>query len=692
MTRRRLVLVAVVSVLAVVAGLVVAVNRDRRSGAGGPGTETVVIEAPRGRILDRTGEVLVEDGTVLQVRADRATFAAADGAARSALLEALAEVLATDRSRRPLSAGVVGGVPISTGSLGERLDGAERTAVLATGIDEATRAAIEGDPDRFPGITVEAIGARTYPYGPLAAHVLGYLGRASEEERERHDLPDGVEMVGKTGVERTWDAELRGEPGRVVYQLDDSGRRVRELTDLRTDPTPGRDVHLTIDIDLQYLAEKGLAAEVERRRGVVDPGCPGAGGCDPPGAAAVAVDPRDGAVLALASYPTYDPMLFAGGVSRADWAVLLDEAGDHPLLDRASAGQVAPGSTLEPFTAHAFLAEGLVTPDEVYEDTGVHRFTADCPVEPADERCSASNAGSVAHGPVDLEDALRVSSDTYFHALGQEAWEAKDRIGDDAVPRDLVAWGFGTRTGIDLAGEAAGRIPTPEWLRAFAEQLHPDDPARAEEAGRWTARTSGTLATGQGDVLVTPIQLATAYAGLANGGTLWRPHLVLRTTDPAPASPSESVTEPEALGEIDLPAAWRDPIVAGLDGVTKAPGGTATTAFGGFDQSTCPVMAKTGTAHVAGRDATSLFAAVAPTPTAGRDSTVALAVVVEGAGFGTSAAVPVARRVLEPYAAAGCTVDPFGAPGSLWEAPHGGYFDVVAAVAEFVPVPPESAD
>ncbi len=695
MTRGRLTVAAVLlAVAALVAGFVLVERRADERGAGaGPGTETVVVEGPRGRILDRTGKVLVEGSTVLQIRADRDVIAALPEEERYGLATALAEVIVLDEAeRRPPSPGIARGAPTTASSLVERLSADDDAPVLATGVGEAVRGAIEADPDAFPGVTVEPLGARTYAYGALAAHVLGYTGRATEEERDRLDLPDGIETVGKSGIERAMDAELRGEPGRVVYELDDDGQRVRELTDLRTEPTRGRDVYLTLDINLQYLVEKGLAAEVERRRGRVDSGCYLGNGCDPQGAASVAVDPRNGEVLAMASYPTYDPMLFAGGVSVSDWeAIADDERGDEhrfPLLNRAISGQYAPASTLKPFTAYAALATELITPAETYDDTGIYRYRADCPIEQEDNSCSARNAGATPHGAVDLADALRVSSDTYFYALGDESWRARDRIGEEALQEGIEDWGFGAPTEIDLVGEQSGRVPTPTWRREFSDRINADTPEMAEEAGRWTPSVSGNLAVGQGDALVTPLQLASGYAALANGGTIWRPRLVGQTT--AYGGPADvTVPEPEATGEVELPAGWRDPMIAGLDGVTKGPGGTATTAFSGFDQSDCPVMGKTGTGQATGRNDSSLFVAVAPTPTEGRESVIALATVFQEAGFGASAAVPLARRVLEPLASVGCDLARFGAADSPFTAPLGGWFDVAGAQAEYIP--PEAA-
>jgi penicillin-binding protein 2 len=224
----------------------------------------------------------------------------------------------------------------------------------------------------------------------------------------------------------------------------------------------------------------------------------------------------------------------------------------------------------------------------------------------------------------------------------------------------------------------------------FSLQLNGDTDA-AREAGTWTPGVSGNTMVGQGDVLMSPLQLALGYATLANGGTVWRPQLVLQVTDYSAATNVE-VTDPEARMQVDLPPEWRDPMIRGFDGVTKGPGGTARTAFSGFDQSQCPVAGKTGTAQVNNKNDTSLFAAFAPTPGPGRESVIATATVFQEAGFGAAAAVPLTRRLLEPFASVGCDINRFGADDSGFEAPLGGWFDVQEAMDEYVPTQGDAED
>lgn len=761
-------------------------------------TQTVITEAPRGRIYDRSGKELVSNRRTIQVQVDYQQFFELDTPEQTELLRTLAREItadqllrasgertaddpgprpeeavestepegadpgeggddgdgadgttttttttttaptapedeedasaldppdgATDQPTGPFGqpappAGVATGAqnpdgsgdadpappePVTAEILRERIEDPRyskfKPVPVATSVSEELELYLTENPDRFPSVSVERVTVRQYNYGALLAHVLGYVGSITEEELEEYQNTEkpyeNDDDIGKAGIEAGLERELRGTPGRIVYEVDARNRPIRELVDQRRDPVPGRDVYLTVDINMQYLTEKGLAAEIERRRGVVDNGCFLPGGCDPPGAASVALDPRNGQVLAIASYPTYDPNLFVGGISTEDYQAISDpESRDvhhDPLLNRAIAGQYAPGSTFKLFSAYAALANGIITPQERYDDTGVYRYAADCPIEVEGNNCSAQNAGRTAHGSVDLIDALRVSSDTYFYKIGDESWRARDRIGDEAMQRAMTSWGLGERTGIPLPGERPGRIPTPAWLMDFSISLNGDTP-EAEEAGTWTPGVSGNTMVGQGDVLLTPLQLAQGYATLANGGTIWQPQLVLQVTDYG-AGTNVTVTEPTATGQVDLPPEWRDPMVAGFDGVTKGPGGTAVRGFSGVDQSGCPIAGKTGTAQVNDKNDTSLFTAFAPTPTEGRVSTVAMATVFEEAGFGSMAAVPLTRRVLEPFASVGCRIEAFGAPESPFTAPVGGWFDVGEAQAEYIPTTGDSID
>lgn len=773
-------------------------------------TREVIEEAPRGRILDRNGNVLVDNRRTIQVRVDYQDFSVMDTPEQSALLRRLAAELNRDQlliysgelvANDP---GMGGNLPecepaeeegateegstttttteATEGTAGEEEAGGEdmgvdqgattttTTAPCTPADDEATTteageegAATEGDegeegpdpreeppagvatgaenPDGqqevaqeppaaitedvlreriedprfdkfkpvpiasdvseqlevylrenaedFPTVTVERITTRNYRYGALAAHLLGYVGAINAEELAEYQNDEKTyendDQIGKTGVERGMEMALRGTPGRRVYEVDARNRPIREVESLRRDPVPGSDVFLTIDINLQYLVEKGLAAEIERRRGARGNGCP-EGPCDPPGGASVSLNPQTGEVLAMASYPTYDPNLFIGGISSRDYDAIasdeLEEVHHKPLVNRAIAGQYPPGSTFKLFSAYAGLATGQIeSPEWQWNDDGTYEYSADCNTA-VENNCSASNAGKTPHGAVNLAEALTVSSDTYFYRLGDVSWRHRDVIGEDATQQQMRVWGLGQKTGIALPGEAPGRIPDPAWLREFSEAIN-DDPELAEEAGTWTAGKSGNTMIGQGDVLATPLQLANGYAALGNGGTVYRPQFVYQVTPFANAAATE-VLAPEAIGQVPFQPGWREALLSGFEGVTKSGAngrGTAATSFQGFDQGILNVAGKTGTAQTTGENDTSLFTAFAPV----ENPTIAMATVVEFAGFGSDAAVPVTRRVMDALAWAGGDLAQLNGQLSPYRAPIGGWFDVEAAMEEFQP-------
>jgi len=750
-------------------------------------TRTVIVDAPRGRILDRNGEAVVENRRTIQVSISYQRFEALDEPRQGEVLRRLARELNRDQVLRqngavpendpgpmpadpdapesgaeppgeepgttgpedlgpdelpgtgdepqteeqppppdddPSSAGDpvappdpdAGRLPpagVATGAqnpngqqdvepeapephtpetLRDRLEDPRfdkfKPIPVATDISEQLEIYLHEHEALFPTVSVTRVTVRDYRYGALLAHVLGYVGPLNGDElklvEDETDKPyENDDDIGKTGIEADMESDLRGTPGRVVYEVDARNRAVREIRSRRQQPLPGNDVYLTIDINLQYLAEKGLAAEIERRRGVTDDGC-FVKACDTPGAAVVAIQPDTGQVLAMASYPTYDPNLFIGGISSADYKAITDEARgdqhDFPLLNRAISGQYAPGSTFKLFSAYAGLATGQITPEFIHDDTGSYAYCE------GGGTCVARNADNRGYGPVNLARALTVSSDTYFYRLGDESWLGRGRIGEEGLQEKMRLWGLGERSGIGLPGEAPGRIPTPAWLREFSADIN-DDPAVAEDLGTWRGGTSGNTAVGQGDVLVTPLQLANGYATLANGGTVYKPQFVLQVTRAA-SDVGLRVPDAEVIGQVDLPPEWRLPLIQGFDGVTKpGTGGTATKVFTGFDQSSCSVAGKTGTAQVDGKNDTSLFTAFAPT----EGAEIAVAAVLQETGFGGSAAAPVVRRMLEPFALSGCDLRAMQASGR-YAAPLGGWFDVDAAVEEFVPAVPELRD
>jgi penicillin-binding protein 2 len=550
----------------------------------------VPVEAPRGRILDRAGRVLADSGAAWRIRLDRRVPAVR----RAALLIRLAAVL---------------GVPAA--DLRRRVDDpAADRVVPATLLDDAPEdvvIALRERASEFPGVEIDSHPVRRYPHESLAAHVLGTLGATP--------APGQAGRRGGSGVEAAYDRDLAGEAGETDIEVDSAGRPVRTVGGRAA--APGRDVQLTLDLDVQAAAEQALADGMAQARA----GAPGAAGSAAPGGAVVALDLRDGSVVALASAPTFAPASLAGRISSATWAALHDPAAHAPLTNRALQGLYSPGSTFKPVTALAALGAGLITPATIVDDRGTYRLGSRL----------LQNAQGKAHGRVDLARALAVSSDVYFYGLGDRLARAQPPgMNVDGPIQDVAGRvGFGRPTGIDIGPESAGRVPGPTSRRADHER-HPS----AVPDGRWYPGDNVNLAIGQGDLLVTPLQLATAYATLATGQAPPAPHVL---ANPAGAPPAAQ--RPSA----GLDPAARRAVLTGLLGAVGTKEGTASAAFAGFPLDRIPVEGKTGTAQVMGKADTSLFAAVAPA----NDPRYVVVAVVEESGFGSVVAAPIARRVLE---------------------------------------------
>lgn len=585
----------------------------------------VVVEpAPRGRILDRNGVVLVDNRLSFVATLDRQVLAELDDDVRRAVLAQLVLELST----------VDDGITVEV--LERRLASDRYSPYVpvpvADDIPEALAVYLIEHKDDFLGaLNVESRAVRTYPYGTLAAHVLGYVGPINDEEYQaRRGSPLGYQLndtIGKSGVELTYEEVLRGTPGRRVLEVDASGRTIRELE--HVPPVSGRDLYLSIDVRLQAVAEVGLAEELERARGrrqrdgTVQ---------EAPAGSVVVLDPNDGSVLAMASYPTFAPEALTDGIDEAEWAALNDEANHHPLINRAIQGDYAPGSTFKLVTAYAALASGAITTETTYVDEGFFRVP-NC----SGGRCVFYNSGSHRNGTIDLQRALTVSSNVFFFNLGARFWIERDTFGDP-IQDAASLFGFGARTQVPLPSERSGWIPTPENQR----QRHEENP-EAFPYPDWYTGHNVNVAVGQGDVLSTPLQLANAYAALANGGTLHQPNVAREVHDRATGELVETIA-PRAIRTIEFQPGWREELMAGFTGVTQERGGTAVGTFAGFPN--WVVAGKTGTAEVSGRAYTSLFVGMAP---AEAPQYVAAAV-LEESGFGGAAAAPLVRRIFESIA------------------------------------------
>ncbi|MGV3681912.1 MAG: penicillin-binding protein 2 [Acidovorax sp.] len=459
---------------------------------------------------------------------------------------------------------------------------------------------------RFPGVDIKARLFRNYPLGEVGAHAIGYIGRINQTEKARiQDSEDeanyrGTEYIGKLGVEQSFENMLHGLTGVERMETSAGGHAVRRLASHPA--TPGNTVMLSLDIKLQKLIEDMFGD----RRGAL-----------------VAIDPRNGEVLALVSKPTFDPNLFVEGIDSESWQAL-NESIDKPLLNRALRGTYPPGSTYKPFMALAALQLGKRSASMVVNDPGFYTFGG---------HTFRSHEGGL--GGVDMHRAIQFSSNTYFYSLAVE-------MGVDAIHDFMKPLGLGQTTGIDLNGEVRGVLPSTTWKR---------NAYKRPEMKRWHPGETVSLGIGQGYNNFTMLQLAQAEATLANGGTRYAPHLIKAVRDTVTGAVTPVAQPPgENLGFLPKNVEIvRNALVA----VNK--GGTGTRIFAGAAYSSA---GKTGTAQAISlgqnvrynakaleehqRDH-SLFAAFAPA----EEPKIALAVIVENAGFGAAAAGPIARRVFD---------------------------------------------
>jgi penicillin-binding protein 2 len=469
----------------------------------------------------------------------------------------------------------------------------------------------------LPGVLLETRLARHYPYGPIGAHALGYVGTISEEDLSRIDRERyfGTGVIGKTGVEHAYENELLGVGGYREVLVNAEGRPVRLPGETDTqlqsrEPQAGRELRLTIDIELQRVAEEAMAG----RRGAV-----------------VAIDPTNGNVLVFASLPSFDPNGFARGISRSDYLALTGNP-DQPLFNRVIRGTYPPGSTIKPLMALAGLEYDAIKPTDTAYCSGHYSLPG--------SRHRFRDFKREGHGTMDMENAVMQSCDVYFYRLAHT-------LGIQRIHDAMARMGFGEPTGIDIAGERGGIMPSPEWKKsAFS----------GRENQVWFPGETVIVGIGQGYWTATILQLAKATALLATRGRHFRPRLVSALVDPKTHAVEELA--PKALPSIELnhPENW-EIIVDAMVAVTSGPRGTAQRVGRGAAYS---IAGKTGTAQVFSVGQTekynekdvaerlrdhALFVAFAPADA----PKLAVAVLVENGGFGSAAAAPIARAVFDAY-------------------------------------------
>jgi penicillin-binding protein 2 len=470
--------------------------------------------------------------------------------------------------------------------------------VAARDVDWPIILAVESRQHDFAGVSIETRSKRSYPMQNLAAHILGYVGEVSQRELEQSPGYRRGDVVGKFGVEKTWDADLRGQSGGQQLEVDASGRRLRTLEEVPAQT--GHSLILTIDMDLQKQVEAVLGEK--------------------PGAM-IALDVNSGEILALASAPSFDPGIFARGITTEEWRVLRDDP-LHPLTNRATQGQYPPASTFKIISAAAALEEGVVTPDMRFYCPGRLRVAG------RTFHCWRRRG----HGSVNLRRALAVSCDVYFYQLGR-------RLGIQHLADYARRFGLDKPLGIGLAYEAGGTIPDPAW-----KQKRIGDP--------WYPGETISAVIGQGYVTATPLQMAAATAAIANGGTVYRPHIVKQVID-VRGHVVKSLA-PEVVSQIGISPEYLQVITEGMTDVVHKGYGTGKRAR----VRNVRVAGKTGTAQtISGRSGSSKrvarrfrdhawFVAFAPAEA----PKIAVACLLEHAAQGGgAAAAPLVQKVLKAY-------------------------------------------
>jgi len=582
--------------------------------------------APRGRIRDRNGQVIVDNKVTTAVTVPKK--AVNDNPQTLSRLSALLAVPVEELKKR----------------LGDVRYSNLKPVPVAFEVAPEKVVFLKENSSTFPGVDAVPLASRGYPFERLASHVVGTVGPITKEDlvRVRAEKPpptglvDPIEdcrnykendEIGKTGVEASFESQLRGKPGVVALEVD---RKNKVLAERRlAEPVQGDDVWLTIDAKLQTQAEEslkqGLARAKELRFTKEDPRFLRA-----PAGSAVVVDVQTGAVLAMASYPDFAPADFVGGISTTDFQAYNDNP-EKPLTNRAIQGLYPPASTFKLPSSLAGLVKGVIQPNARYNDVGVYRIPPPCT-----GNCDFQNAGKTPHGGVNLREAITLSSDTYFYDVGARFWIGRNTYGLTAIQDTARQLGLGQRTGIRLASEAEGRVSDPN-VRKRLNETKP----KAFPSGRWFIGDNVNTAIGQGETVVTPLQLCMEYATFANGGRLYQARIAGQVTtpnDPTGAAPFQ--LPPVTKSEMALPPEIRDPIQQGLRGVVASGSGTASGAFTGY--SGMPVAGKTGTAQQTfPQQDTALFASYGPFD----NPQYAVTVVLEEGGFGGTTAAPVARRI-----------------------------------------------
>jgi penicillin-binding protein 2 len=585
-------------------------------------TRDVVTPAPRGEILARGGQALADDAFEWVV-----TLETTPGAAGARI--------ADPAVKRRLVA-VIPGLSVQgiNADLASNQYSPYQPVPVAFGVSPSAILYIEQHPSEFPGVVAQQESVRNYPYVGLATQTLGYVRQITAPELAqlaRYGYKEG-EIVGQSGLEQQYERYLQGKPGLLTEAVSPTGQVVREVS---TKPAKlGDSLKLNIDLGLEQDVARSLANEISVLHTV---------GKAAPLGAAVVLDPRNGQVLAMASYPSYNDNWWITGMTTTRYALLNSETG-YPLNNWPVQDLQPPGSTFKLVTATAALNTGLISPWTLIDDTGSYPLPGSAPLRDAD---------NVAVGNVNVTTALTRSSDVFFYTLGGRFWEARAQYGMTPIQDEAHLYGLGVPSGIDLPADEVqnGWVDSPQTRHVLHEQ------APKVYADTWYLGDNVEMAFGQGETVVTPIQLATAYATFANGGTRYSPELAASVI-----SPTGKVIKRFAAQVVDhvtMSAATREAILSGLEGVVQNPLGTAYADFVGFNFAKWNLAGKTGTATVTVSDVvqpTSWFVAFGGPR--GQPPRYVVCVEINQAGFGASAAAPVVRQIYDYLYAHGISAQP----------------------------------
>jgi penicillin-binding protein 2 len=606
--------------------LQVLASEDYRKDAQENRVRFVHSEPPRGRILDRNGKVLVQNRQTFAITIDRQVFDPLPRRQKKRLIRRVAELTEVE-------------VSLIRENLRDTTVSPYKPVAVVTDVSEGAASRIDENREDFPGVGVEELPLRRFPQGNLAAHILGYVGEISPEQLKSDHFKDvrpryfPGDLVGRDGLEYSYDRFLRGRPRIEKVIVNSAGEVIATRT--KQEQLSGDDLVLSVDAEVQKVTERALKAGIDAARGA---------GYAAPGGAVVVMDPSNGDVVAMASLPNYDPRILADGISNKEFASLGASTPNNPnddaLFNRAIQGQRPPGSTFKAVTAGAALSTGVAGPYDQIECPGSRVF----PPEGGPGSVVFNNWTSRYFGYIGFETSLEISCDTFYYELGwrmeTEFGPPQSRGGDgtERFQRYARRTGFGDETGIDLPNEAEGRVPDNQWCKDNEDIGYCPD--------GWVPGYTVNMAIGQGDLIVTPMQLAVAFSAIANGGTVWQPQLADSLSN------LDELEQPQVVKEFDDRAAAKLPldsiqlgvIQEGLELVISGGQGTASSAFSGFPLDEFPLAGKTGTAEVDGGTRNDAwFVAYGPTDS----PRYLVAVAVEDAGHGGESAAPIARQLFE---------------------------------------------